>query len=132
MKNKNIEPFLWTVPKFERNHELINLDSIEMPKFEFENPAETIYENIKKAILFFEKELTDEEEMGLKLVSFGNSQVYYINNIGYIGDNIIVFYCAASDTHKGATLIQHISQLNILLLKLPKMSPEKPARRIGF
>ena len=96
------------------------------------NLAEWAYERVKSLIFDFEKELSPDEEIGCRLVSFNANSVYYIDDIGYWGPDIIMFYCTDSTNNAKATLIQHISQLNVLLLKLPRKNGDKEARRIGF
>ena len=96
------------------------------------NPAQWAYERIKSLIYDFERGLSPEEEVGCRLVSFGNTSVYYIDDVGYWGPDIIIFHCTDASSSVKADLIQHISQLNVLLLKLPRKSSDKEARRIGF
>lgn len=96
------------------------------------NPAKWTYERLKSMIFDFEQNLSSDEEIGCRLVSFGNSTVYYIEDIGCWGPDIIIFHCIESSTQNKATLIQNISQLNVLLLRLPKLPQENAPRRIGF
>mgnify|MGYP003317637775 CR=1 FL=1 len=42
------------------------------------------------------------------------------------------FYGFDMDTKNNVELIQHVSQINILLVKLPRLNPEQPKRPIGF
>ncbi|MDR1978561.1 MAG: DUF6173 family protein [Synergistaceae bacterium] len=93
------------------------------------NSAEWAYERLASLFKDFEDDLDDEHEIGLQLVSFGNANVYHISDIGYWGPDIIIFHCRTQEGH-AADLIQHVSQLNVLLLALPKL--EEKARRIGF
>lgn len=51
-------------------------------------------------------------------------------DIGYANPSTLIFYGTVGGQE--ATLIQHMSQLNFLLMSVPKADPEKPARRIGF
>lgn len=55
-----------------------------------------------------------------------------VEHIGYEEPNTLIFYGYIGD--QPATLIQHMSQLNFLLLASKKADPEKPARRVkmGF
>lgn len=92
--------------------------------------ADYTREIVMKRIAQFEKELDNEHEVGLKLASFGQSITMSVTSIGYSNPSTLVFRGFVGD--QPATLIQHISQLNFLLLAVKKADPEKPPRRIGF
>lgn len=92
--------------------------------------ADYAYEVIMKQIKDFEDDLDENHEVALKLASFGQSLTLAVTDIGYANPNTLIFYGYVGDQF--ATLIQHKSQLNFLLLAVPKADPEKPPRRIGF
>ena len=92
--------------------------------------ADYSYEVIVKQIREFEDELDDNHEVALKLTSFGQSITLAVTDIGYANPSTLFFYGFVGN--QKATLIQHVSQLNFLLLAVEKSDPEKPARRIGF
>ena len=51
--------------------------------------------------------------------------------MGYFDPDVITFY--GSDGSGARTqLVQHVSQLNVMLRALPKSVEDKPANRIGF
>ena len=57
--------------------------------------------------------------------------VIRIEGIGFFDPDIVTFY--GSDPAGTKTqLIQHVSQLNVLLRALPKQADEAAPRRIGF
>jgi len=91
-------------------------------------PAKWMYERLVRSIAEFEEGLDESEEIGARLVSFGND-VFHIEDLGYWGPDIIKFY-GTNQNGKPIELIQHISQLSVLLVAMPKIA-EKP-RRIGF
>ncbi len=93
------------------------------------NPAEWTYERLGMYIQSFEADLDDEHEIGARLVSFGQEITFHIANIGYHGPDIISFNGLNSNGEK-VQLIQHYSQLSVLLVAMKKQQ-EKP-RRIGF
>lgn len=95
-----------------------------------DNPASWTYERLSSIVKEFQDNLDDTQEVGLKIIPLGNL-VYYVQDIGYWGPDILMFYCLTPEGAE-ATLIQHYSQLNFLLTALPKLDPQKPARRIGF
>ena len=93
------------------------------------NPAEWAYERLGQYIKDFEAELDDDHEIGARLVSFGQSITFHIEDIGYHGPDIITFYGRA-ETMEKVQLIQHISQLSVLLMAVKKQ--QATPRRIGF
>ena len=92
--------------------------------------ADYTYEVIMKQIKAFEDDLDENHEVALKLTSFGQSLTLNVTDVGYANPNTLIFYGYVGDQF--ATLVQHKSQLNFLLLAVPKADPEKPPRRIGF
>lgn len=92
--------------------------------------ADYAYDIIMKRIKDFENSLDDEHEVSLLLTSFGQSITLAVTEIGYSNPSILVFHGFVNNQY--ATLIQHISQLNFLLIAVKKVDSEKPPRRIGF
>lgn len=92
--------------------------------------ADYSYEIIMQYIKRFEDSLDAEHEVAVMLASFGQNITMAVTNIGYANPNILTFHGYVAD--QPATLIQHMSQLNFLLLAARKSDPEKPPRRIGF
>ena len=75
--------------------------------------------------------LPDDMQAGGRLVSAGDI-TFSIQDIGYWDPNMIVFYGELSDG-SAVELVQHISQLNLLLVAVPRHDDiEKPRRIIGF
>lgn len=92
--------------------------------------ADYQYEILLSEIKAFEENLDDEHEVAIKLASFGESITINVEHIGYYNPSIIVFDGTINGNK--ATLMQHINQLNFLLLAVRKADPELPPRRIGF
>ena len=88
------------------------------------------YEIIKDEIKDFEKTLDDEHEVCLKLCDFGQSISMNVVEIGYADPDLIFYYGYINGQY--AQLIQHINQINFLLVSVQKEDPDVPARRIGF
>ena len=115
-----------------------NLNSfcpIKIPSFDLEPPrdydlADYTREVIMDRIKEFEDQLDNEHEVGLRLASFGQSIMLSVTGIGYSNPSTLVFYGYVGD--QPATLIQHVSQLNFLLMAVKKADPQKAPRRIGF
>jgi hypothetical protein len=95
------------------------------------NLASEFYNRLTEWISEFDKSLDDEYEVGVRLVSFGQSITFHINDMGYWNPSLISFHGV---TEKGdpVKLIQHVTQISILLTKLKRLDPEKPKRPIGF
>ena len=94
------------------------------------NMADYAHEVVLRRIKDFQDELDDDHEVALQLASFGQSITLAVTSIGYSNPSTLVFYGYVDD--HPATLIQHMTQLNFLLLSVPKQDPGKPPRRIGF
>ena len=88
------------------------------------------YELLMKEIKEFESHLDDEHEIALKLASFGESITIAVTHIGYYTPSLIVFDGIVNGS--SATLVQHVNQLNFLMLAIPKSEPDRQTRRIGF
>lgn len=101
---------------------------IPLPPLE-KNPAEWMYERLGKYIKRFESGLDNDHEVGARLVSFGQMVTFHIEDVGYYGPDIITFYGINNEGER-LQLIQHISQLNVLLIAMKKRE-EKP-KRIGY
>ncbi|MGB8343583.1 MAG: DUF6173 family protein [Ktedonobacteraceae bacterium] len=93
------------------------------------NPAAWTYERLGKYIKDFEAELDSDHEIGARFVSFGQTVIFHIESVGYYGPDIITFH-GRNDAMEKVQLIQHVSQLSVLLVAMKKQQ-EKP-RRIGF
>lgn len=93
--------------------------------------ASDMYQRIVALINNFESELPDTMQAGGRLVSAGDI-TFSIQDIGYWDPNMIVFYGELSDG-SAVELIQHLSQLNLLLVAVPRQDDiQKPRRVIGF
>jgi hypothetical protein len=97
-----------------------------MPRFV--SPAESAYTRMVDYIKDFESELDSQHEVGARLVSFGGFE-FHIEDMGYYGPDIISF-SGVNLKGEPVQLVQHISQLNVLLMALKKRGDS--ATRIGF
>lgn len=94
--------------------------------------AQTMFENIVERIQKFEENMPNDMQAGGKLVS-GPGTVFLINKVSYMDPDIILFSGLLPDSGAAVELVQHISQLNLLLTALPrKDDTSKPRREIGF
>lgn len=95
------------------------------------SPAEWTYERLVKYVLQFEAQLDQDHEIGGRLVSFGPQMQFHILDLGYWNPDIITFDGLDQNGNR-VRLIQHVSQLNVLLVAMQKRQPDAPPRRIGF
>ena len=93
------------------------------------NPAQWMYERLVRSIADFEGNLDESQEIGARLVCFGNQEIIHIEDLGFWGPDLVRFYGRSSDG-KPVELLQHVTQISVLLVALARES-EKP-RRIGF
>ncbi|MEL7259083.1 MAG: DUF6173 family protein [Pseudomonadota bacterium] len=105
-------------------------DAVAKKPIEQKSPAQWAYERLILYIQNFEKTLDNQHEIAMGFTG-GQAGVLRIEGMGYFDPDIVTFY--GSDPAGTKTqLIQHVSQLNVLLRALPKQEEEKEANRIGF
>ncbi|QPA33055.1 hypothetical protein ISX45_00910 [Anoxybacillus caldiproteolyticus] len=107
----------------------LNFPAIKFPN----NPnlASEFYKRLVKMINEFDEKLDQEHEVGVRLVSYGQTIQFHIEDLGYYDPSLIIFYGRLEDGTK-VELIQHVSQISFLLMAVKRLNPEKPKRRIGF
>ncbi len=92
--------------------------------------AEWAYERLILYITNFEEQLDGEQEIAMGLTNTG-AGVLKIEGLGYFDPDIVTFY-GTDGTGARVQLVQHVSQLNVVLRATPKPDEAAPARRIGF
>ena len=93
--------------------------------------ASDMYRRIVALINNFESDRPDDMQAGGRLVSAGNI-TFSIQDVGFWDPNMIVFYGELSDGSH-VELVQHLSQLNLLLVAVKRTDDtDKPRRIIGF
>jgi hypothetical protein len=92
-------------------------------------PAKWMYERVARQIIDFEKELSPDQEIGGRFVAAPREGVFHIEDLGYWGPDMLIFYGKDADG-RPIQLMQHYSQLSVLLCVVPK--EKETARRIGF
>ena len=94
------------------------------------SPAQWAYERLIIYLKNFEEQLDNEHEVAMGFTG-GDAGVLRIEGMGYYDPDIVTFY--GNEPDGGRTqLIQHVSQLNVLLRAVPKPVAEDAPRRIGF
>ncbi len=92
------------------------------------SPAQWAYERIILYIQNFEEQLDAEHEVGMGIAG-GEVGAIHIQGLGYFAPDIITFY-GTDDEGNRMQLVQHVTQLNVMLLAAPKVDDEP--NRIGF
>ena len=93
--------------------------------------AKHIFNELIERIKKFESELNQEHEVGMRLVTFGESTQFSVLNLGYTDPSIIWFEGILADGSH-VELVQHVSQISFLMIALKREDPEKPKAPIGF
>ncbi|PHQ99187.1 MAG: hypothetical protein COB39_05135 [Marinosulfonomonas sp.] len=94
------------------------------------SPAEWAYERLVIYIQNFEEQLDNEHEIAVGFVG-GDAGVLRIEGLGFFDPDIVTFYGTDGDGTK-TQLIQHVTQLSVMLRAIPKESEAIDAKRIGF
>lgn len=104
---------------------------INASKMQFDSRAEQVAYYLYEEIRDYQNNLPDTGDVAMSIVQFNQSITILVKEIGYIGYNLVCFH--GEDTSgKPLELIQHVQQLNFLLMVVPKPAPEVPKRQIGF
>ena len=92
--------------------------------------AQWAYERLIIYLKNFEEQLDNEHEAAMGFTG-GEAGVLRIEGMGYYDPDIVAFY--GSDPAGGPTqLVQHVSQLNVMLRAVPKAVEQAEPNRIGF
>ncbi|EAR50371.1 hypothetical protein OG2516_16681 [Oceanicola granulosus HTCC2516] len=94
------------------------------------SPARWAYERLILYIQNFEKQLDADHEVAMGFTG-GDAGVIRIEGMGYFDPDIVTFYGRDPGGAK-TQMIQHVSQLNVLLRALPKHIDQPKPNRIGF
>lgn len=98
-----------------------------MPRIEMPKPIpEQAYEALIRQLRKFQKGLSEEMELGI--VVGGAGGLIHVDSVRF-GGHVIAF-CGVDAEGREARLIQHYSQLNVLMVAVPKLALQP--RRIGF
>lgn len=93
------------------------------------NPAAWMHQRIVRQIVEFEQHLGDSHELGGRFVEGPGDEALHITNVASWGPDMILFMGQYTDGRR-FELIQHYSQVSVLLVAVPKLKDEP--RRIGF
>jgi hypothetical protein len=95
------------------------------------NYASEFHKRLAKWIGEFDASLDQAHEVGVRLISFGQSFTFHLVDIGYWDPSLVVFRGITEDGNP-VELIQHVTQISVLLMKMPRADPSTPKRPIGF
>ncbi|MEM9498063.1 MAG: hypothetical protein AAGA28_09100 [Pseudomonadota bacterium] len=94
------------------------------------SPAQWAYERLILYLQNFEKTLDNQHELAMGFTG-SDVGVLRIEGMGFFDPDIITFY--GSDMSGAKTqLVQHVSQLSVMLRAVPKRVEESEPLRIGF
>lgn len=93
------------------------------------SPARWAYERLIHYIQAFEERLDADHEVAMGFTG-GEAGVIRIEGLGYFDPDIVTFYGSS----KGARtqIVQHVTQLNVLLRAVPRHADRPEPMRIGF
>ncbi len=94
------------------------------------SPAQWAYERIIMYLKNFEDSLDNEHEVAMGFTG-GDAGVLRIEGMGYFDPDIVTFY-GSDPTGAKTQLIQHVTQMNVMLRALPKAVEQAEPYRIGF
>ncbi len=94
------------------------------------DPAAWMHQRLVNQIVAFEKNLGPDHEIGGRFVEGPGSEPLHISNVASWGPDMILFIGQFPDGRR-FELIQHYSQVSVLLVAVPKLTDDAP-RRIGF
>ena len=125
------------LPRRHENHAdpATKVNLTDLPKgmqkpIENKSPAQWAYERIILYIRNFEEQLDGDHEVAIGFTG-GDAGVLRIEGMGYFDPDIVTFY-GSDDVGTKTQLIQHVSQLNVMLRALPKPKESAAPSRIGF
>lgn len=96
-----------------------------------QNLADEFYRRLINWINDFHKSLDEEHEVGARLVNFGQAITFHVEDIGYWNPSLISFQ-GRNELGEPVELIQHVTQISILLVAMKRENIEQPKRPIGF
>jgi len=122
-------PSLPKMPKI--NIPEIDLDAMRRDQ-EFDSGfANVLARQIYNQIISFDQSINTDEEIGIKLVQYGEVIKFAISGIGH-QDPYLIYFHGFLDDGSPIQLIQHVNQVSFVLIKMKRPEPEKPKRQIGF
>ncbi len=95
------------------------------------NYASEFHHLLVNRINKFNASLDEAHEIGVHLVSFGQIVTLRLQGLDYSNPSLISF-TGVLESGEPVELIQHVSQISILLIQMPRKDPSKPKQSFGF
>ena len=92
--------------------------------------ASEMHKTIAATILKFQEELPEDKEVGAILAQFGQTILIHVTGVTYKDPALMIFRGVLDDGGE-VELLQHTSQVNLLLAAVSPLEGHEP-RRIGF
>lgn len=96
-----------------------------------DNPAEWAFVRLSRMIQEFESNLDKDEEIAARIVGLPGDGTMQIVDVGFWGPDLIMFFGRNADG-KPVRLVQHYSQLSVVLSSIKKPEDQPEPNRIGF
>lgn len=116
----------------DRSMKLIDAQQQQKAEKEYSVTAGRAAQQLYEEILAFEASLDSDQEVGAQLASFGHSVTVHLREVRFQQPGLIVLEGTAEGSGHRVRLVQHLSQLNVLLVAVPLSAPESQRPRIGF
>lgn len=111
----------------EASPEQVAMDDIDI---EDKSPAEWAYDRLVIYIQEFEAQLDNQHEVAMGFAG-SDAGVLQIEGMGFFDPDILTFHGTDEDGVP-TQLIQHVSQLSVILRAMPKADTQEAPKRIGF
>ena len=130
-KNENVLGRLAKqISEFDTNR-LVDIQKLALDMPVNQNLATEFYNRLVKLINDFDNTLDPQHEVGVRLVSFGKALTFHLDSMGCWNPSLIFFH-GMTEQGEPVELIQHVTQISILLMKVPRKNPDAPKKPIGF
>jgi Family of unknown function (DUF6173) len=94
--------------------------------------ANVIYKRLAAEVTEFQNGLDENHELGALMASFGRTVEIRVLQMTFRDPYLLIFTGLTVPANQPVRLIQHTTQMNLLLIAVPRLDPTKPPRRIGF
>lgn len=107
-----------------------------MPDIPLPEPAEDYASDFALRVITklraFEASLNADQETGLHLANYHQALTLHVREVSWIDPALIVFGGVLDGSGHRAEMLQHVSQINLILVALPRENPQAPRSQIGF
>ena len=93
--------------------------------------AQEVFQFLRARMTAFQEALEENHEMGVKLANYGMAAEIHVRGMGFQNPSIIEFY-GLTNSGEQVTLVQHVAQLNFMLIAVPPVKEDEEPFRVGF